>query len=1135
MKKSRSNVRRLIADVMLCGMLIVTSIPMTAKADDAAGLQQSAPASAETTENGEDDAQLPAAAETMENEGNTAHAPAAEETKKTENADEADKADEKSTEETTSAQDSSLENKQNNEGAASAPDLAASEQKTDTDDSKEMTDVSDDSRKQGYTETYEFYDSDKTCVSSQTVRIGDTLAEPAVPRTLDGKTFTGWTDDSGVAFNSFGTVDDIAQDAAVIKLYAKYADAIYIHYYDQYDNLIKSQPVEAGSTVTIEKDVPLIQVQPLTQCQDGWSTDKNATNDVSGEFQVGTESVDLYPILKDGYWVKFETDSETSISRQFIARNATGNDAKVNKPDPDPVKKGYVFDQWYEDQTLKKPYDFNQPVTQPLTLYAGYKPAEDTEYTVKYWLEYQKEPGRGVGDGIWDYKLLTQEVIKGKTGDKAGFHTKLIFSSPYEVSDEQYELNTDLTTSDRYDPARPTIQADGSTVLNVYYRCKTYNLSAVVPLADGTTQKLSYANVKYSSDLTNFWKAVFAIRPEQELFDGKHRFVFSDAAHSGSEFIETPSEMNKMLSEDVAMYLQTYGGDNSYYEEYLETLHGKAPDGKDVVRNKSRRGSADTRTYYLQMADQFSSGTFGGTSVTTSDYPGFTPFMECSDGNYHPYGGANANVWFRYPEELFQRFNPGMTYNIVKNEDGTQHMYNGANDPIRIYYTRNSYLLNFHTNGGPEVKNQSVLFEDDLSRYQPSNYSEGQTIKQSGVKRAMRLLAADPAMNGTTKKEGNEEFVFAGWYTDSALKNSFDFGGTMPAHEVDLYARWVPKTFTVSFDTGKGSAIDKIRDIPYGNTVARPKDPYYKDHIFLGWTLNGKPYNFASGVTEDIVLKAEWRSVNAYHVTYNLNGGSGTAPEDKKSYYEDAGVMVASADGITAPEGKVFLGWKSGSDGKIYYPNGSAPMAMGGLTLTAQWGDKEKTAQLTYDFNFDKYGIKIDGNSSSTVFALKNNSSVQLAGIDALHVVPDGYVFKGWYLDKDCTDGPYTFLTVNSRKSSCVYAKWEEVRHETPETSQSSSGSSSNVTCNTASPVSAVAAPETQHVQSAAQVQLPESENITKPAVPAQVPMQHTGNSKAPATGDTSHMELYFFVMTGCLILLVTGLVIRKRNDVKRR
>lgn len=1129
MKRSRSNVRRLIADVLMCCLLIVTGIPMTAKADDAAGLQQSAPVSAETTENGEDAAQTPAVTETAKG---TAQAPASEDTQKTESTDEADAAEETSMEVTSSAQNNSQEKGQSYMGET-APADPASAQTAVTDNSREVTEVSDQSQKQDYTEMYEFYDSEKTCVSSQTVRIGDILAEPAVPKTRSGKTFTGWKDASGADFHSFGTVKDIAQDGAVIRLYASYADAIYINYYDQYNNLIKSQPVEADSTVTIEKDDPLIQVQPLTQCQDGWSTDRGSTQDVSGDFKVGTESVNLYPILKEGYWVEFKTDSETSIPRQFIARNAKGDDAKVSKPGTDPVRKGYVFDQWYEDQALTEPYDFSQTVTKPLTLYAGYKPAENTEYTVKYWIEYQKKTGSGVGDGVWDYKLLTQEVIKGKTGDKAGFHTKLIFSSPYEKSDAQYELNTDLTTADRQDPARPTIQADGSTVLNVYYRCKTYNLSAIVPKADGTTQKLSYENVKCSSDLTNFWKAVFAIRPEQELFDGKHRFVFRNI-HSGYEFVETPSVMKNMPSEDVAMYLQSFGGDNSYYEEYLETLNGKAPDGKTVVRNTSRRGSADTRTYYLQLSDHFNSGTFGGTDVTTSDFPGFTPLMEYSDGNYYLYGEANASVWFRYPEALFQKNNPGLTYNIVKNPDGTQHMYNGANDPIRIYYERNHYPLNFHTNGGPEAENQSVLFEDDLRKYQPSNYSEGQTIKQSVAKRVMQLPGADPAMNRTKKKEGNENFVFAGWYTDSALTNSFDFSGTMPAHEVDLYARWVPETYTVRFDTGKGSAIDKISDIPYGHAVARPQDPTYKDHIFLGWTLNGKPYNFASGVTEDIVLKAEWRSIKAYKVTYDLNGGSGPAPGDTRSYYENAGVTVASADGITAPKEKVFLGWKSSGDGKIYYPNGSAPMPMGGLILTAQWGDKEKTAQLTYDFNFEKYGIKSDGNSSSTVSALKNNSSVQLADICALHAVPDGYVFKGWYLDKDCTDGPYTFLIVNSRKASCVYAKWEVVRHETAETGQSSSGSSANVTGNTVSPASSAVMSEAE-VQSAPQLQPAQSGSITKPAAPSQVPMQRTGNSKAPATGDTSHIELYFLVMTGCLAILVTDFMIRKRHDVRRR
>ena len=257
------------------------------------------------------------------------------------------------------------------------------------------------------TETYEFYagDGDKL-VSSQKVKKGDTLTEPEVPKTQDGKTFTGWKDASGNSFNDFGTVGDIAENGKTIKLYAQYQDAVYLYYYDQYGNRIKSQPVAPNKTVKIEKDAPLIQVQPLTQCQDGWSTTKGGTHDVSGEYQMGTTSVELYPILKEGYWVNFQTNSSSSIARQFISIKATGDNAQVKKPETDPVKKGYVFDQWYTDKDLKIPYDFSKKVTQPLTLYAGYKPANDTEYTVKYWIEYQKEPGSGVGDGTWDYKMI---------------------------------------------------------------------------------------------------------------------------------------------------------------------------------------------------------------------------------------------------------------------------------------------------------------------------------------------------------------------------------------------------------------------------------------------------------------------------------------------------------------------------------------------------------------------------------------------------------------------------------------------------------------------------------------------------------------------------------------------------------
>jgi uncharacterized repeat protein (TIGR02543 family) len=855
-------------------------------------------------------------------------------------------------------------------------------------------------------ETYEFYDSEGNVVSSQKVKKGDTLFKPEVPKTLDGKTFTGWTDDAGNYFESFGEVGDVSQDGATIALHASYQDAVYLYYYDQYGNLIESQPVAPNSTVAIAADTPLIQVQPLTECQDGWSTVQGGTEDVSGSFTVCTESVKLYPILKEGYWVDFQTNSESSVGRQFISRNAEGMDRQVKKPETDPVKQGYVFDQWYADKELSKPYDFTQEVTKPLTLYAGYKPASDTEYTVRYWIEYQKESGTGVGDGTWDYKMIAQEVLKGTTGDKAGYHTKLIFSAPYGKSDREYELNTDLTTANRYDPARPTIEADGSTVLNVYYRCKSYSLSINVPKADGTAQNLKYENVKCSADLTNFWKEVFSIRPESELFDGVHRFFFY-LADGGAEFVEAPSNLSNMQAEDVAMNRQGTGRDNSFYEQYLETLHGKAPEGKTVVNNTSIRGASDTKTYYLQKEDQFSSGTFGGTNVTTNDFPGFTPVMEYSDGNYHPFGEHNAQVWFRYPESAFQSQNPGATYFVARNPYGTQHMYNGADEPIRIYYTRNSYSLNFHTEGGPEVTNQNVLYEDDLSRYNPSEY----------------------VVNQTAMKNGNEEFVFAGWYTDSNYSKPFDFNSTMPAYELDLYAKWVPRTYTVTFDTGKGSPFKKITNIRYGTTVARPENPTYEGHIFLGWTLDDRPYSFESGVTGDIVLKAEWRSIDAWRVQYDLNGGSGKCPSNVENYYENAGVTVASADGITAPEGKVFLGWKSSSDGKVYYPNASAPMSFGGMTLTAQWGDAEKTVQLIYDFNFERFGIHTEGNSSYTTGALKNNSRIELQDISSFRAVPSGYAFKGWYLDKECKDGPYNTVMADSLvgDGNRVYAKWNRI------------------------------------------------------------------------------------------------------------
>lgn len=968
--------------------------------------------------------------------------------------------------------------------------------------------------KNKFTSTYEFYDNDGKQISTQKVKSGDQLLTPKVPKTIDGKKFSGWTDASGNYFDSFGKVGTISKDGSTIRLYAKYQDAVYIYYYDQYDNLIKSQQVEPDSTVTIEHDAPLIQVQPLTQCQDGWSTSKNGTNDVSGQYTIGTRSVKLYPILKEGYWISFDTNSRYSIAKQFIPLDAIGDGKKVNRPSSDPSKDGYVFDQWYVDKDLKTPYDFNKDVTEPLTLYAGYKPATDTKYTVRYWIEYQKKAGSSVGDGVWDYMMLADDERTGTTGQKATFDPDLIFSTNYNKSKDGYELNTEKTIA-------PEIKGDGSTVYNVYYKCRPYDLSITVPKSDGTETTLSYKNVKYSSSLSQLWNDVFAITPESELFDDAHSYHYKSGS-GGYISINSGDEFPTMPANNVELTRYEHKPFNCFTKIYAETLNGSAPDGTEAVHNTSLRSQDDEKTYFLYKGAA-AYNPRGWDIVHFDLLKGFTPVMGRSDGHYY----INDNlihVYFNYLKDDFVKDHPGIEYNVVYNADGTQHLYSGSDDPIRIYFQRNRYDLVFNTNGGPKVSTKSVLFQDDLDQYDPSSYVVGKT----------------------TKTVGNEKFVFDGWYSDPELETRFDFTShaTMPYYNLYLYAKWVPETHDVTFDTGKGSHVNKASDIEYGHTVEKPDDPNYEGHVFLGWTLNGRPYSFESGVTKNITLKAEWRSIKAWPVKYDLNGGNGTIPGSAEKYYEDSGVTVGSADGVTAPEGKVFLGWKCSSDGKLYYPNASIPMAFGGMTLTAQWGDLAKSPSLTYDFNFDQFKITSGGISSETVNTAENNSILDLQDIRAFRNIPSGYVFKGWYLDKECTKGPINKVMVDNLEGNTnrVYAKWNRVYTVSyqdgvsgtvfePQNYKVESGKMTPGFNGTPKRSGYTFKGWSPKVSDAVTCSVTYYATWEKD-VNASSSSSHPTNT--PRTGDDQHLDLYLFILTGALTLLIALLLLAKKHILNK-
>ncbi len=839
------------------------------------------------------------------------------------------------------------------------------------------------------TAVYRFYNGDQL-VSEQTVKAGDTLLEPEAPVKVD-ETFTGWyAKDSDEKFDGFGTVGDITEDGQSYDYYARFsANTVYVYYYDQYDNLIDTVTAQQDTDIKISENMPMIQVEPLTQHHEGWHLE-GSTEDVSGEYRVGTESVKLYPILKEGYWVNYDSNGGSSIASQFIDRNASPDQKKASQPSVIPAKEGYTFEGWYSDKELTNKYDFNSEVDAPLTLYAKYVPKTDTGYSVRYWIEYQTDATSNDGRGSWGYKFVGRESRTGTTGSNAEYDGDYIFKAPVNLVKYGYSLNTEKTKT-------IPIAADGTTILDVYYDCRAYDIEFHFPGPDGKPHTVSDRNVKFSASLAYLWEQIYAIKPKDKLFDGSHRF----AGGPDNYFVADDSELSTMLDRGNSVYnYQGMGNENSFYNVFCETLHGKAPNGQTIVRNVSRRGSGDTRSYYLHHSGAFYSLANGASGKEDIGVEGFTPALDLSDGHYRVYNDGSYYVWYRYHQGWDK-------VHQLLDENGNGVSYWGIHMPLNIYLTRNIYTITYHTAGGPSIDTVSVPYEDDVRQYEPKEYIAG----------------------NTQMTEGNQKLVFAGWYKDPRLTEPFDFDITMPAYNLELYAKWEPIKYTVTFDTAGSSTIAPIKNIAYGSTIEKPADPVYEGRIFLGWTLNGEPYNFADGVTDDITLKAEWRSIKAYQVTYDLNGGSGTTPVDDTAYYENGRVVVADAGSIKAPDGKVFLGWKCSGDGKIYYPGGVAPMKFGGMTFTAQWGDADTAISMKYDFNFKSYGIAAEGNESKTVNGITNNRRITLADFDTMGQTPKGWRFDGWYLDADCTDGPYTDVLVdrNDEEKNVVYAKWTKI------------------------------------------------------------------------------------------------------------
>lgn len=121
-----------------------------------------------------------------------------------------------------------------------------------------------------------------------------------------------------------------------------------------------------------------------------------------------------------------------------------------------------------------------------------------------------------------------------------------------------------------------------------------------------------------------------------------------------------------------------------------------------------------------------------------------------------------------------------------------------------------------------------------------------------------------PDGNGL-KKDGS---VFKGWARDGVPVTEEDtlYGDTT------LTAIWEWIKITITFHP-ENDTSDIVKTIDWGTSVPQFEDPTKADHIFLGWFIGDKQYDFEQLLYENTEITARWVK-EYYTVTFKPNGGN---------------------------------------------------------------------------------------------------------------------------------------------------------------------------------------------------------------------------------------------------------------------
>ena len=169
-----------------------------------------------------------------------------------------------------------------------------------------------------------------------------------------------------------------------------------------------------------------------------------------------------------------------------------------------------------------------------------------------------------------------------------------------------------------------------------------------------------------------------------------------------------------------------------------------------------------------------------------------------------------------------------------------------------------------------------------------------------------------------------------------------------------------------SKDSGTGTLVKKYTSVPTG----------------------GISVSFKDGETNHYLIKS-YVAPKEFNVTYDINGGQGSVPKQRKLTAVDNQQVTVATSPQPTKEGYIFAGWEYA--GTTYYGGESFEMPAHNITFKAKW--LQSSGVITYSSNNEE-----GGTVSRSYETLKAGADKTLGSVAKAN---QGYVFVGWKNNAD--------------------------------------------------------------------------------------------------------------------------------------